>query len=274
MTPPRGPWLRSLLREPLLHFLVIGALIAGGHRWYLAHTRPELRITREWLESLARDYELRAGHQPDAAARAKLLDDYIEEEILFREALKTGHEEDPRVRHLLALTMREALEPVVPDPSDAQLEELRLKDPASFRFPAGVSFEHASFPSMSEVPAGFLEKLQAGEPPHSAPGIRLPSPVPETWLPQIERMFGPDFAREIERCKRGEWTGPVTSLRGAHFVKLLKYTPARDMPMAEVRPALATKWITDQQKRAVSEKVAGLKRGYRIVLPQESPAGK
>lgn len=270
---PRGPWLRSLLREPLLHFLVIGALITGAHRWYLAHTLPEIRITREWQERLVSDYELRSGNKPDATERARLLEDYVEEEILFREALKTGHDEDPRVRHLLALTMREALEPVVPDPTDAQLDELRAQDPESFRFPAGVSFEHASFPSLSAIPEGLLEKLRAGEPPRSAPEMRLPSPLAETWLPQIERMFGSDFAKEIGRCKPGEWTGPISSSRGVHFVKLLKYTPPREMPMAEVRPALATKWITGKQRQAVSDKVAGLKRGYRIILPQESSPG-
>ncbi len=268
---PRGPWTGKLLREPLLHFILAGALLAGLQRWHARTARPEIRVSPEWRETLARDFELKTGRPPDREQREKLLADYLEEEILFREALKDGREQDPRVRHLLALAMREALEPVVPDPGDADLEELRAKDPEAFRFPAGVSFSHVSFPSADQVPAGLAERLRGGEKVASAPGMHLPDPLPQTWMPQIERMFGRDFAAALAASKPGEWTGPLSSERGVHFVKVLNYTPPRDMPLQEVRPALATKWITDRKKAAVSSKVEELKKNYRITLPEETP---
>lgn len=269
-----GPGNRSLWSEPLLHFVAAAAVLVCAQRWHEKASRPELRVTKEWLDTLARDYELKVGHQPDSAERTKLLNDYIEEEILFREAQKSGHEEDPRVRHLLALTMRESMEPVVADPSDAELEELRAKNPEAFRFPAEVSFEHASFKSADLIPPGTLETLRGGGTAGMAAGMRLPNPIPETWIPQIGRMFGNDFAVALANCKEGEWSGPITSTRGVHFVKIVKYTPPREMPMAEVRPALITKWSTDRQKTAVSEKVAALRKGYRIIAPQEEAAEK
>lgn len=269
-----GPGNRTLWREPLLHFTVAAAVLVGAQRWHQHASRPELRVTKEWLDTLARDYELKTGHRPDSAERAKLLDDYIEEEVLFREAQKSGHEEDPRVRHLLALTMREAMEPVVADPSDAELEELRAKSPETFRFPAEVSFEHASFKSTDAIPPGTLETLRGGGTAGMAAEMRLPNPLPETWIPQIGRMFGDEFAEALANCKEGEWSGPINSTRGVHFVKILKYTAPREMPMTEVRPALITKWTTDRQKAAVSGKVAELRKGYRIIVPQGEAAGE
>ncbi len=259
----------KLVREPLLHFALAAVLIGGLHRWHARNSLPEIRVTREQADALARDLELQTGRKPDKEERAALISQHVAEEILFREALKEGREQDPRVRRLLALSLREALEPVIPDPTDAQLEELRAQDPAAFRFPAGASFSHVSFPSADEVPAGLLEKLRAGEKPASAPGMHLPDPLPQTWMPQIERMFGSGFAEALAACKPGEWTGPLASARGVHFVKILNYAPPRDMPLEAVRPALATKWITERQKAAVSAKVEEMKKGYRIRLPDE-----
>lgn len=269
---PEGPWIKSLLREPLCHFVVVAALIVGAHQLYLRHSRPKIEVASEWLDSLGRDYELRSGRKPDEAERIQLAHDYVEEEILFREAQKAGHDEDPRVRHLLAMTMRETLEPVVADPSEADLEEMRARDPESYRFPAGVTFEHVSFPSTAEAPPDLLDTLRKGGSVPSSPAVRLPNPMPMTWMPQVEKMFGKDFADAISETKRGEWNGPLTSTRGVHFVKIREYTAPRDIPMDEIRTALKTKWITARQKAAVSEKVAEFRKGYRVVLPPGIPA--
>lgn len=269
---PRSPWLKSLLREPLVHFLVMAALLVSAHRLYLAKARPELKLTSEWLDSLCRDFELKSGRKPEPAERVKLAHAYLEEEILCRESLKAGHTDDPRVRGMLATSLREVLEPVIADPSDAELEEYRRRNPESFRYPAGVSFEHASFAKTEEVPAGLLESLRAGSPPPTAAGaMRMPNPMPMTWLPQIEKTFGTDFANGLLEARQGEWTGPLPSSRGVHFIKVIRRDEPREMEMAEVRPALVAKWLEERRKAAVSEKVADMRRGYRIELPADIP---
>lgn len=265
--------MKTLFREPLLQFLVLALVLVGAQRVYQSRSRPVLQVTPEWLEALARDYEGKTGRQPDAAQRVKLAHDFIEEEVLFREAVKMGNVEDPRVRRILVATLREAIEPVVADPPDAELENLRQQSPETYRFPAQVSFQHASFPTAAEIPAGLLDDLRGGgTPPPPAPSMHLPNPLPTTWLPQIERMFGPEFARAVAAAKPGEWHGPLTSLRGVHFVKVLEFTPPRDMPLAEIRSALTAQWIKARQQAVVSEKVAELRRGYRLVLPPDIPA--
>jgi hypothetical protein len=263
--------MKPLLREPLLHFVVIASVLVGAQRLYQKHSRPVVAVTPEWLETLARDHELRSGRKPDAAQRVKLAHGFLEDEILYREALKLGNVADPRVRQALITTLREALEPVVADPPDSELEKLRQESPERYSFPAQVSFEHASFATAADLPAGLLESLRGGASPPPAPAMRLPNPLPMTWLPQLERMFGAEFARAVVAAKPGEWTGPLTSSRGVHLVKVLQLSPARAMPLAEVRPALVTQWIAARQQAVVAEKVAALRRGYRVVLPPEIP---
>lgn len=269
---PSGTRIHWLLREPLLHFTLVAALLVGAHRLYSAHARPEVKVTPEWLDSLARDFELKAGRAPDERERVTLVHGWLENEILYREALKTGHTDDPRVRSLLAATYREQLEPVIADPSDADLEEFRNQHPEPFHYPAQVSFEQATFATAAEVPADMLEKLRAGTPPPQAPTLRLPNPMPLTWLPQLEKTFGVEFSSAVVAAKPGEWTGPLTSSRGVHFIKVIRYEAAREMPIEDVRPALVAKWFEAQRNAAVTAKVAEMRANYRIELPPGIPA--
>jgi hypothetical protein len=269
---PSGTRIHSLLREPLLHFTLVAALLVAGHRLYSAYSRPEVKVTPEWVDSLARDFELKAGRAPDATDRATLTHGWLENEILYREALKTGHTNDPRVRSLLAAIYREELEPVVADPSDADLEAFRKEHPEPFHYPAQVSFEQATFATAPEVPADMLEKLRAGTPPPQAPAQRLPNPLPLTWLPQLEKTFGTEFSSAVIAAKPGEWSGPLTSSRGVHFIKVIRYDAPREMPIEDVRPALAAKWLEAQRNAAVSAKVAEMRANYRIELPPGIPA--
>lgn len=269
---PSGTRIHSLLREPLFHFTLIAALLVGAHRLYSAHARPEVKVSPEWFESLVRDFELKAGRAPEAAERITLVHGWLENEILYREALKTGHTEDPRVRSLLAAIYREQLEPVIADPSDADLEAFRKQHPEPFHYPAQVSYEQATFATTADVPADMLEKLRAETPPPQAAVLRLPNPMPLTWLPQLEKTFGLEFSNAVIAAKPGEWTGPLTSTRGVHFIKVLRYEAAREMPIADVRPALVAKWQEAQRNAAVSAKVAEMRSNYRIELPPSIPA--
>jgi hypothetical protein len=258
-----------MLREPLLHFVIAGGLLVAAHRLHARISKPVIEVTPEWADTLARDFEVKSGHAPDPTERKELVRDYVENEILYREAKKQGMVEDPRVRRLMILVQREIMEPVVPDPSDAELETMRRNEPAAFHFPAEIRFEHASFTTAAEIPAGELETLRAGGKALSPAAMRLPNPMPKTWMPQIEKMFGQDFAVEIVKCKPGEWNGPFKSSLGVHFVKVLEYTPSREMPMSQVRSALASRWTSDRKKAAVTEKVRELARDYRIIYPSE-----
>ena len=87
---PSGSWIRSLLREPLLHFTMVAALLVAGHRIYSTHARPEVKVSPEWVDSLARDFKLKAGRAPNDTERANLAHGWLENEILAREALKEG----------------------------------------------------------------------------------------------------------------------------------------------------------------------------------------
>lgn len=255
-----------MLKEPLLHFLLAAVVLSLAYHFF---GRPTVKISAPLLNGLRKDYESAIGRAATPEETDRLAAEYLENEVLFREALRTGLTQDNRVRALLIQTMRTSLRPIVPEPGDEELIALRNETPEIYRFPAKAGFEHVTFADAAAVPSGLLEKLKGGAPAAELgdPGVRLANPLPPTFKPQLDYLFGAEFADRLLRCKPGVWEGPLTSTRGVHFVRVLALEPERDMPMSELRPTLAAKWIARRESAIISQKVAEMTKSYRVTMP-------
>lgn len=256
--------------EPLVHFLIAASVLFAAYHWF---ARPVIEVSPPVVNGMRKEYESRVGRKATEAEVAHLVQDYLEDEVLFREALSTGLTHDNRVRAMLVETMRRSLRPVVKPPTDAELATLRAETPEIYRLPAQISFEHVTFSDEKNIPAGLLEKLRGGA---SAAGlgdaVRLANPLPATFQPQIEHMFGPEFTSALLKCEEGVWNGPIKSLRGIHFVRTLKREVPKDMPMDQIRTTLASQWNTVHENAEISRKVMELRKSYRISLPASPSA--
>ncbi|MFD0892294.1 peptidyl-prolyl cis-trans isomerase [Luteolibacter ambystomatis] len=261
----------SFLKEPLLHFLLAAALLLVAWHFF---ARPEVKVSPQLISGIVKDYEGSLGRPATPEEVKKITDEYVENEILYREALRTGLIQDNRVRGLLIQTMRTSLRPIVPPPTEADLVALRNQTPQIYRYPAKVSFEHVSFADEKSIPEGLLEKLRSGTPPQGLgdPAVRLANPLPPTFRTQLDHLFGAAFTDTLIKCEKGVWSGLFPSNRGVHFVKVLSSEPEQDMPMAELRPTLTGKWTGLKEAEIISQKVEEMKKSYRVVLPPANPA--
>lgn len=261
----RNTWRSS----PLVHFLLIALLLAGAHAFYLKFGKKVVQVSREWVEVLEKDFSMQIGRAPTEDERKVLVVQQVRNEILCQEALAEGHLEDPRVRRLLASIMREKLEPVVGEPNDDELKRFREIEPASWRAPEQVSFDHVSFVGgLQEAGTEVLARLRAGEVIKDERKVALPNPMPMTWMPQIEKMMGKEFSDALKKMPEGEWQGPVESSLGVHFVRVVRRAPEHDMPFESVRSALETKWIEEKKDEAVRAAVDAARSRYRVSVPQ------
>lgn len=263
--------LRSLLREPLFHFVVIAVLLLELDVLFSAWRKPVIEIDAPAVAARAPE----RGLLPTAEERAALVRGMVEEEILFREAKRRGMVADNQVRDTLVAMMRSALKPITGDPTDEQLRtvyaDMRKED---VTMPAQLSFEHVSYARADEVPAGLLAKLRAGsEPRPPGGGVSIQNPVPLNYRPQIERIFGGDFARRAFAFQPGRWEGPVTSRLGVHFIRVVAKEPERQMTQEELRPMLEAKWRKQTEDAAISREVEKLAEGYHIILPTMEETG-
>lgn len=261
--------MRSILREPLLHFLVLGALLLAADTIWRQARKPVVEITAEAVNAQATQTAQRLGRPLTLEEKERLAREMLQDEILFREAQKHGMLEDNSVRRTLVQMMRSSLKPVSAPPSDEELNQVRLRLPRENTvLPELIAFEHVSYTGADKVPAGALEKLRLGEKLASSDGVRLNNPLPPTYRPQIERILGKDFSDKVFSLPPNQWHGPLTSERGVHFVFVTSLKREEPVPLQELRQMLEARWRREQEDQAVTAEVEKLRSEYWIILPQ------
>lgn len=238
---------RQALREPLVHFLIGGALIFAFFAWRGEEADPASRlieVNREVQAQIALDYERSMQRPPTDAELAALTERWVREEVLYREALRLGFDAgDPVVRRRLAKKMdflatssAEAVEP-----TEAELKQWYGANAARYASDLRLSFDQVYFaarPDLGNILPRLREDWQAaGEP------VSLPASVEARDKAQVAAQFGEDFAGKLARMKPdGNWQGPIASGVGWHFVRLRGAEPGRVPELASIRQRVIEDW--------------------------------
>jgi hypothetical protein len=268
----------KLLREPLLHFVAIGALLFAA---YAAFDRsddmgqaapPAVHLTAadaEWLKGM---WTRQWGRLPTDEELKGLIAAHLKEEVLAREAralqLDMG---DTIVRRRLAQKMTFLLDDTIrtAQPSDADLRILHEARPDFAQAPRRVSFSQIFFRreqgnDRARMSLAALSDSAALPDEH---GDRLL--LGDTFADQDEQalasLFGTGFARTVMTLPVGPWAGPVESSYGLHLVKVTEVAPATALPFTAVRERLTEEWRRQRQESANAQLYEGLLRKYRIV---------
>ena len=149
MNPEVKPALwRRIVREPLTHFLVIGAALFLVVTAIKDARRPVVRLDTGELEQLVSYWQLQMQRPPTQAEVKAIINERVDEELLAREALRLGMDKnDMIIRRRLAEKMAFASEDTtsLPQPSDADLKALFEKTKDQYVVPAQVAFRQVVF---------------------------------------------------------------------------------------------------------------------------------
>ena len=266
---------RRLLRDPLVHFLGVGALLFGIYA-LVGPSRPggdSIVITKAAIAEMTRQQATLAGRPVTKDELAALIESRVRDEVFYREGLTMGLDRNDlvierRVRQKYELIAEE--EDSV-EPSDADLEAYLRAQPERFRQPPDVTFAQIIIPA--EAPGTMsAERLEAGADPLSIGQVtQLPLRVDDTPLDLVARAFGGPFAESLLAIPVGSWQGPVASGYGAHFVRLDRRTLKPTPRLQDVRSEVQREWENARRERTRAERFAQLRKQYRIVV--ETPAG-
>ena len=270
------------LREPLLHFLLLGALLYGATRLFAASPSDvEIVIDAPRVARLAKLYELQTGTTPDAAQRERLVQSFLREEMVYREARKHGLDEgDEMVRRRLVQKM-EFLQAAASttEPSDNELRALLAADPGRFAAPARVTFEHRYF-SPDKLGSGgardaaraALATTEGGSSPAGNPSPLLLHIAAQT-REEVALAFGQrPIVDAVFSATPGVWAGPVESGFGWHLIRVIEVSPAAPSSFEQARPALLEAWRQEARRREDAAWIAGLQRHYRVVRADRGTA--
>lgn len=292
---PRAQSLNKLIREPLVHFLLLGALLFALHAWRAARrpdTEPPVRIevTAAVVERLRAGYERQFGQVPDETELRGLVTAHIREEVLHREALALGLDRDDTiVRRRLAQKMEFLTDDIVgaAEPAEAALQSYFATNAARYARPAHESFRHVYFSRAkrggeADVAArDGLAALGQGASDETLGdaflhGFEFAEREPE----EIAALFGPEFAGRLAALPADGWHGPVASSYGLHLVKVGARTGAEPVAFEAVRAEVLRDLHEERRRTANREAFGKLRERYQVSVDEAAftnaaaPAGK
>jgi len=265
--------LRRLAREPVLHFLLAGAIAFAlfGRR----ESAPRvIEVDPGLRRALRRDFERRNGTAPTAEQEDALVRRWVDEEILVREALALGLDRgDVIVRRRLLQKMEFLAEEGGPiaEPDDATLQAWLEAHADRWRAEPRLRFEQVfvgrdRHGGAAEADArALLARIEAGEDPAGLgdPFLRGHTIGPATGA-EIDAQFGPGFAARLAGASDGRWSGPVPSSFGQHLVRVDERAAGGMPSLAEVRAAVRHDWLEARREEQRRARIEELHRRWEV----------
>jgi peptidyl-prolyl cis-trans isomerase C len=281
--------LLKLLTEPLLQFLLIGACIYGAYALF-GTPEEDFRDTRIHVDAnringFISQWEARWNRPPTRQEIDGLIQSYIREDVLYRQAVTMGlNEDDPVTRRRMAqklefLTSDLAL---MVQPAEGELEAFFMKDQALYQQPDRITFSQVFFNPDNrgnrtlEDAAQVLTKLQAAGDPEAesmqvGDQFMLQSDFVQVTELEVARQLGNGFSEAVMKLQAGQWHGPVLSGYGVHLVYVFDFQKAAPVVFEDVKTSVLENWQVEQRENFNADFLQSLKQRYDIVI-DEIPA--
>jgi len=269
------------LREPLLHFLLLGALLYVASRVFAPGTDSRIVIDVPRVERLARLYELQTGVAPSGPQRERLIEDFVRDEALYREARKLGLDEgDELVRRRLVQKMEFLRANAdLAEPAEAQLRVFYREHAAKFTAPARLSFTHVYFSPDGRGGAAAREAAAAALQGHLVSNADMAlgnrSPIPTRFdnvtRDEVQLAFGQrPIVDALMQAPPGQWTGPVESGYGWHLVRVSERAAPAPLTFEQARDAVAEAWQREARLQTERARTADLMHKYTVIRNDQS----
>jgi len=284
--------LLKLLLEPLIHFLILGAglfVVYSAVNGSVISTADRIIVDETQSLRLAEQFQRTWMRPPTRQELQNLAEEYVKEEILYREALSLGLDRDDliirrRLRQKIEFLNADLVEPLTP--TQAQLQAYLDANRERFRIPDRFSFEQIYLnPYKPSADAGqraaeLLERLNvdpslAADPTSLGDASLLPVQFDAATVSEVSRTFGHAFAKDIEEMHVDRWSGPYESSYGLHLVRMTGRQAGGQPAVADIRSALEREWTAERRREADERFYRSIRARYNVEirLPADS-AGK
>ncbi len=279
--------LKKLAREPLVHFLLLGAVIFVVYGLVSMHSSSEqgkIVVTQGQLESLLDSFTQTRQRPPTQEEWEGLIRDRVREEVYYREALALDLDKDDLI---IRRRLRQKMEFVSDDvaaqaqPTEAELLAYLEAHPDSFRVDQRLTFRQLFLnpakhgKNFARDTAQLLAQLkqQGGKTDISALGdpILLENHYDALPAGEAGKLFGEKFATALGELPLGQWQGPVQSGYGVHLVFVSQRQEGRIPALAEVHEAVLREWNEKHRQEANDKFYRELLKHYTVTIEKPKP---
>ncbi len=277
--------IQKLIREPLLHFLLIGA---GLFALFYQLSDPadnlppnRITITQADIKRLETQWQRQWKRLPSDRELAGLVDSHVRELILYREALGLGLDKDDvivrrRLGQKLEFMFKDLAEQA--EPAEDELQQFLEDNVGRYTDPERFTFTHLYFSRDKHGDSTENEAIRARELLISQSGAIDPVTLSDRFLhqyrfdnqstTQISRIFGKVFTDNLSAQKTGEWVGPIESGYGLHLVFISDRTIPRQPTLVDVREKVRWDVISERRNEMDAAFYKGLRQRYDVEIEQ------
>ena len=279
----------DLARQPLVHFLVIGAAIGVLYAWLgdPDAVRPDrtIRISSANISRLEAGWRARWNRAPTPEELDGLIRAQIREAALYREALAMGLNEDDRViRRVLVRKLEGIARDLVEvslSPTEQDLATYFGEHADRYRPASLITFTHVFVDpdrrgeqTLQDADEILAELQLQGQPPQGIEAFGDPFMLqryyPQKTEQRIASLFGREFARSVFELPAGRWHGPVLSGYGTHLVYVDGLTEFPAPTLAEVEQRVRQDWVDGRREEITEQYFAQLLARYDVIVERES----
>jgi len=276
---------RRAVREPLMHFMAIGlalflayGLIKGPEE---GPTGDAIAISQGRVNQIAESFLLLSGRMPSRGELETLVDDFISEEVAYREAVAMGLDADDTI---VRRRMRQKLEFLIEDgaassePTDADLQQWLDANAELYRVPerrairqVTASADRRGASARADVESFIVQLSARADPARIGDSSMLPAALPLTTQAGMSSLFGDAFAAAVFSHQGEGWFGPVASAYGHHAVLLMETEPGRASALSDIRDKVRADWIEARRNAGRDEFHARMRKRYDISIDWPEP---
>ncbi len=277
-------------KEPLLHFLIIGAVIfvlfSIVNKEEDTVSENKIVVTAAEIERLGDNWSKKWNRPPTETELKGLVDSYIKEEVYYREALALGLDQNDTILRRRLMQKMEFLSNDLAElntPDEAALNKYFLDNQEKYKLPARVSFTHIYFSLDKRGAKAFedaknvlseLNTLRASE---KGDSFMLEYDFAQETPFEVERLFGKGFAEELFTLGINTWQGPIESGYGLHLVRVSEKVDSRMPELASAIDKVRTDLMFERRQKMNKEIYERFKERYEIVvedMPKQSGMAK
>ena len=269
------PILQRFLREPLLHFIVIGGLfflIYATVNDTFDNSTDTIFITPERIDQIETLFTGTWNRKPTAEELDNLIKEEVRSEVYYRDALALGLDKnDAIVRRRLRQKMEFLTDTGIylQEPSPGELETYFAANEQVYKNEPLLAFEQVYLGESppQNIVSQTLKKLRselAVDPSTLGQRTLLPAQLKMSQPGAIDSVFGKGFYSQIAVLAPGEWVGPVTSTYGIHLIRTLDGEPAHMPPLEEIRDFVLQEWRSAKAEENREQDYAKRRSRYTV----------
>ncbi len=266
--------MQTVLRQPLLHFFVLGFLLFGLYAVLgepvETQDKPRIVVSEQDARWLMSQFEATWRRPPDTTELNGLIDEFVREEIYVREALALGLDQGDtivrrRLRQKMEFLSEAGAEAAQPD--DAALQAHYEANADRYATGARMAFSQVLLAPGGSAEAALAALAEGARLEDISQPALLPSEIPLSPEQAVDGVFGTGFFDRVAALPEGAWDGPVASGYGQHLVRLDALEPAALPPLDAVRDRVELGWRTEMAGELRARHFEALRAQYDITRP-------